>query len=300
MNIVMIAVHKAGNKIIGFRMLDTDSRDIKDVSYDIVRKVLKDKKADIENIKLEGNTILGSNGKLQRYPVLVNGQLYGRSPLVILFELPNNCYRVTDYSGEIVDMTEDEIIRYGETEGIANGKIVRTEDGKKYISSINGVYKQDKLLISKQYKEKLALKMKLIGFKDYEVTEDGIARVLKRDIEVLNLKDGVVSIADNGFKGCSKLREVVLPKTLERLGKNSFMSCVSLEKIEIPEGIVEIPERCFAKCIKLKEVYLPNSLRVIKSHAFFQCRSLTKVYCGRAPINIAYGAIPSRVKIIKR
>ena len=27
-----------------------------------------------------------------------------------------------------------------ETEGIANGKIVRTEDGKKYISSINGVY----------------------------------------------------------------------------------------------------------------------------------------------------------------
>lgn len=296
----MIAVHKIANKIVGFRLLDTDTGQVKDVSYQSLYNVLKNNVVEVENVKLERGSIVGSNGSLQRYPVLVNGQLYGKSPIVILFELPNNCYRVTNYTGEIVDMHEQEMIKYAETEGIANGKVVTNEDGTKFISSIAGTYKKDEILLDKQRGTRVVAKMKIFGKQLYDLDENRNARVVDKSIEELILPEGVLGIADKGFENCVQLKEVQLPNTLERLGKASFKGCKSLEKIVIPEGITVIPEECFEGCENLKEVHLPNSLVRIEHRAFFRCRKLKRIYCGPRPIEVVFGAIPSGVRRVRR
>lgn len=295
MNIVMIAVHKRSNKIIGFRFLDTDSRKVQDVTYDSAYNVLSSGKVGIENIKVDGDKIVGSNGALQRYPCLVGNQLVGKSPLIILFELANNRYRVSNYMGEIVDIEESEAIRYINTEGIANGKVVNNS-----ISSISGTYKQDKILKDMSYGSKLKAKMSLMGVTDIEIDENYMARAKNENIEKAILGKGILGIAEGGFSGCHKLREVKLPNTLVRLGDMSFVSCISLEEIVIPEGVEEIPINCFSACRSLKKVYLPNSLKVIRRMAFHGCSKLKEVSVGPNKIEIEYGAIPRGTRRVVR
>ena len=300
MNIVMIAVHKHGNKIIGFRILDTDSGDIKDVPKDNLREVLQREVVDVENVTLQGTRIVGSNGKLQRYPILVNGRLYGRSPLIILFELADDYYRVTNYMGEIVDIHQSEAIRYAETEGIANGKIITTEDGNKFISSINGTYKQDRLVRDKKYGRTLLNKMKVFGVREYSLDDNYHMMLNDKSVEELRVARGVLGILPNGCKGALRLREVVLPDTLEVLGESAFSGCRSLEVINIPEGVKVIPKRCFLNCTSLREIHLPNSLKIVETHAFMGCNNLKKVYCGPNPVKMEFGALPRGARRVKR
>lgn len=300
MNIVMIAVHKNGNKIVGFRLLDTDEGKIQDVPSNNVKAVLESNKVTIENLKIDCDRVVGSNGALQRYPSIVNGQLYGKSPLIILFELVNNCYRVTNYMGEIVDIEEQEAIRYANTEGIANGKIVSNDNGEYHISSINGTYKQDKLVQDKKYGKVLVAKMKMLGNSTYTLDENYLATLKNKEAEEVVFGKGVLGIAENGCGSARKLKRVVLPETLETLGKGAFAGCNSLEEIVIPEGVKVIPSRCFAGCSNLKRVTFPNSLRVLDHKAFFGCRKLEFISCGPVKLDIAYNALPSGVKRVRR
>lgn len=296
MNIVMIAVHKTGNKIVGFRLLDTDSGKLQDVPNENLKAVIESGNAEVENVKIEGGRIAGSNGTLQRYPTLINGGLYGKSPLVILFELVNNCYRVANYLGEVVDITEQEAIKYSETEGIANGKLVPDENGKSHISSINGTYKQDKLIADKKYGKVLSAKMAMLGVRDYSLDENYRATLTDKKAEEVFFGRGVLGIAHNGCKDCRELKYVKFPATLEELGDSSFCGCISLEEITIPEGITTIPKRCFAFCKNLKQVYMPNSLRKIEDSAFSGCDKLKVIHLGPGPLEIAYGAVPRGVR----
>lgn len=300
MNIVMIAVHKQGNKIIGFRVLDTDNKIVKDVPYDNMKAVLESGQVSVENIELDNGRLSGANGAFSRYPLIVNGSLYGKSPIVILFELVDNCYRVTNYTGEIVDMQESEVIRYAISEGIANGKLIKDDRDSYYISSISGTYKKDKLITDKQYGAKLAAKMKMLGKSAYHIDENGYMKLKDLDVEELVVGKGVVGIVKGGCANAKKLKSITLPQTLDSLSESAFMLCESLEEITIPEGVKEIPKSCFAGCKNLKVVNLPNSMRKIDRMAFYNCRSLKLINCGREKIEIAFGAIPNGVRRVKR
>lgn len=296
----MIAIHKVSGKIVGFRLLDTDTGQIKDVSYDSLKTVLESGTVDVENVKLDSGKIVGSNGKLQRYPVLVNGMLYGKSPLIVLYELVNDYYRVANFSGEVVDIHEEEAVRYAETEGIANGKVVPDEAGVGRISSISGSYKQDRLVKDKKHGSQLILKMKLLGVRDYVLDKQYRMKVTKNDIEELVVARGVLGILPDGCRNLVKLKTIVLPNSLEEIGDSAFSGCVSLENINIPEGVKVIPARCFRNCRSLKEIHLPNTLEKIETHAFIGCTNLKAIYCGPNPINVEFGAIPRGIRRIKR
>lgn len=101
----------------------------------------------------------------------------------------------------------------------------------------------------------------------------------------------VESTADDAFKECKQLNSIVLPGTLRRLGKCSFLNCsalasclipdytidtipyealygTALSEFHIPEGVVYIEERSFEKMTKLERVYLPNSVQEVSPYAF--------------------------------
>jgi len=301
MRIVMIATHKdLSGKILGYRLIDADSGEIRDIEEVKLISVLNEQSIKIENIELSNGQIVGLNGSIQRYPVLINGHLYGKSPLIIIAELPHNHYRVTNALGEVVDIYEQEAIKYAETEGIANGKIVTDGFGKKHISSINGTYVKDKSLKDKEYGRMLEAKLLITGNNDYVLDKNYYVRLANLSITHLSLPTGVLGIQNEGFKGATKLEKIYLPDTIEYIGARAFMGCTSLEEITIPEGVREIPEFCFAYCTNLKQVNLPNSLRKISYGAFQFCKKLKTISAGVVPIEIEYGAMLPGVRLIKR
>ena len=73
------------------------------------------------------------------------------------------------------------------------------------------------------------------------------------------------------------LREVVLPKSLQSIGNNSFCGCRLLEKVVLQEGLLGIGNYAFMNCILLKDITLPSSLAEIGSYAFYGCLNLSGV-----------------------
>ena len=124
----------------------------------------------------------------------------------------------------------------------------------------------------------------------------------KENITSVTIKDGVTTIGDYAFYGCSSLTAITLPKDMTSIGTDAFYGCSSLTAIilpkgitsienrtfsqcssltfiEIPEGVTEIKFDAFLNCCKLAAIVLPKSLKKIYFTAFGTCRELTNVYC---------------------
>ena len=64
----LIANISNGKSTTGFRLLDIDTKQTKDVSENDMKQSLKSEKISIENLKLNGYYLVGSNGSIDRLP----------------------------------------------------------------------------------------------------------------------------------------------------------------------------------------------------------------------------------------
>ena len=88
MQMFMIACHmNYDKKVIGFRIIDTDTGEVKDFDYISVKAVL-DKGIIIDGIKIDNGELKGSNGAFSRYTQLVDCITIGTCPVVIVKEYP--------------------------------------------------------------------------------------------------------------------------------------------------------------------------------------------------------------------
>lgn len=72
-------------------------------------------------------------------------------------------------------------------------------------------------------------------------------------IEEITLPSTLKSCGD--FSTCSKLKEIVLPKSITVIGNGAFYGCSSLERAIMP-GVKDLPLDAFCGCTKLKELVL--------------------------------------------
>ena len=89
--------------------------------------------------------------------------------------------------------------------------------------------KTGKLIINKVFK--------------YEVTRSAIEDILTAedikadDIKKIEIKDGVLTLAEGCFEGLKNLESVELPDSLDTIGNYAFYGCSKLEKIFLPKRI---------------------------------------------------------------
>lgn len=95
-------------------------------------------------------------------------------------------------------------------------------------------------------------------------------------VETVNFSKNA-RVSAGAFANCAKLKNVVLPETMEELPANLFKGCGSLTAVNIPEGVTVIGEGAFSGCSSLTELVLPDSVVEIKSRAFLDCTNLKSV-----------------------
>jgi len=116
------------------------------------------------------------------------------------------------------------------------------------------------------------------------------------------VEEGITTIGNGMFMGCSNATEVSLPSTLISIGDRAFSDCLSLKTINLPAGLKTIDNTAFghsgltgivipngvtsmgydafAACEDLTTVVLPGSLQMIPNFAFRGCHKLTSVTIG--------------------
>ena len=81
----------------------------------------------------------------------------------------------------------------------------------------------------------------------------------------------------NYFVRKTKLKTLVIPDGVRRIGEGAFFKCSSLMSISIPNSVTSIGNGAFWGCDSLTSVIIPDSVTSIGNFAF-NCTSLTDVY----------------------
>ncbi len=98
------------------------------------------------------------------------------------------------------------------------------------------------------------------------------------DILSVMIEEGVTSIGNMAFYGCSKLTQPVeIPDSVTSIGEQAFRDCTALTGVKIGSGVSAIPGGCFWDCHALADVQLPAGISVIGDGAFSNCTSLGNI-----------------------
>ena len=106
----------------------------------------------------------------------------------------------------------------------------------------------------------------------------------------IHIPNSVISIGDDAFLQCTGLVSVNIPDNVQTIGSQSFFDCSSMKSLTIGNGVLRIGGQAFFSCKELVSVIIPNSVFVIGANAFAGCDKLEKIEIGESVYEIQYGA----------
>ena len=118
-----------------------------------------------------------------------------------------------------------------------------------------------------------------IQLKDDELrfSEDGTVLLhVPNDATDVTIPEGITTIGDEAFYGCTRLTSLWIPEGVKRIGGYAFWKCENLTKIRLPQTLTTIGVRAFLDCRSLTSMIIPDSVTEIGDGAFWGCSHLTK------------------------
>ena len=120
--------------------------------------------------------------------------------------------------------------------------------------------------------------------------------------------DGVTSIGDLAFSGCSRLTSISIPDSVTSIGALAFDGCSGLTSVTIPNSVTSIGDGAFTGCSRLTSVTadpkwgrcfasaanfaftIPDGVTYIENGAFYHCFGLTSVTIPNSVVEIGEDA----------
>ena len=84
----------------------------------------------------------------------------------------------------------------------------------------------------------------------------------RNDIKNVVISDGVTTIGDNAFMGCTATT-IAIPDSVTSIGMNALVYCTNLTSITIPDSVTAIGEYAFSGCANLSSITIPDSVTTI-------------------------------------
>lgn len=95
-------------------------------------------------------------------------------------------------------------------------------------------------------------------------------------IRHVELPDGIVTINQYAFSGCTMLASVSIPDSVTLIESYAFSSCAALSSITFPETVTSIPQYVCNGCYSLKNVVFLGSVTTLGSSCFTNCYTLER------------------------
>ena len=89
------------------------------------------------------------------------------------------------------------------------------------------------------------------------------------------IEDGIISIADYAFSGCTGLTSINIPNSVTSIGDYAFNGCTGLTSINIPNSVTSLSG--FSGCTGLTTINIPESVTRIGGSAFSGCSGLISI-----------------------
>lgn len=109
-------------------------------------------------------------------------------------------------------------------------------------------------------------------------SEMNIIACLTGVIGEFDIPEGVVSVGDYAFFGCSELTDIHFPSTLRRIGSAGFSSCMTCTSLVLNDGLEAIGDLAFSDCFLLEDIRIPRSVTELGEELFDSCGSLQAVH----------------------
>ncbi len=74
------------------------------------------------------------------------------------------------------------------------------------------------------------------------------------DVKSVIIENGITSIGDYAFRGCTSLTNITIPNSVTSIGRHAFWYCTSLTSIAIPDSVTSIDYSAFSDCTSLESV----------------------------------------------
>ena len=112
----------------------------------------------------------------------------------------------------------------------------------------------------------------------------------REQIQTVVIEDGITSIGNYAFPGCSNLTNITIADSVKSIGEYAFHQCSKLTNVVLPEGMTTIGNSVFYECSSLTSVTIPNGVKSIDWWAFADCVSLTNIDLSDSLTSIGYRA----------
>ena len=103
----------------------------------------------------------------------------------------------------------------------------------------------------------------------------------------VKIPNKVTSIDESTFYSCSAIDTIILPDSLQHIGKNAFANCTNITgNISIPGTCSIIDSNAFANCDNIIALDIDNAKTSIGNHSFISCDRLVSVNLGDSATSI--------------
>ena len=102
----------------------------------------------------------------------------------------------------------------------------------------------------------------------------GVSDSVPKNITHVQFHPSVTKVHDEAFKGCNKLKEVVLSEGVTAIGNGSFKDCKKLKRVVLNNGLKQIGDDAFANCSSIERISIPSTVTILDNRAFAGCCSL--------------------------